>query len=869
LDGLEEHWSHLVEVPDLDGVGRTFHVLDTHAHLQKKHLDGGAAGSSTEPPEVTLLCVHGNPSWSYLWRNIIAGASEQTRVVAVDQMDMGFSERTGTARRLAQRVDDLGALTNELGLTGKVITIAHDWGGPVSLGWVMRHRHLCAGVVLTNTAVHQPEGSPAPAIIRLARIPFIRKRVCVDTPGFIQGAIRMSRPRPHQGVRDGLMAPYETPERRQAISTWVEDIPLEDDHPSAAILDDIANSLNLLGNTPALLVWGSSDPVFSDLYLHDLQQRLPHAATQRYPAASHFVHEEVDTASPILAWVRSVIRPQQRREEFGAPGDGQPVQQRSPIWNGIEHRSVTTPDVPAVIELADTPDSPVITFGEMAEDVEIVAAGLHASGVQPGQRVALMIPPGINLSACLYACWRLGAVAVLVDAALGPRGMDRAVQGANPDYLIGIPKAMAAARAFNWPGRRVSSESMPTIAARAAGVQLSLEDVRLAGSTGDIAAPTPDPGADAVVVFTSGSTGPSKGVVYKHRQLAAQRDALRAMTGLTADDRLVAAFAPFALFGPALGLPTAVPNMDVSAPGTLTAVRLAEAARSIDATVVFASPAALANVVATGSELTADDHDALARIRLVMSAGAPVHQDVLVGATALMANAQACTPYGMTELLPAANISLAELLELEKLETDDTGVCVGTSLDGVLARISPFDDPDTLTKEPGVAGEVVLRAAHAKDRYDQLWGTQYATEYPSGWHRSGDVGHLDDAGRLWIEGRMAHLISTADGIVTPVGIEQAAESLATVRQAAAVGVGPEGTEQVVVVVVPSLTPRRAALADLELLDEIRAASSVEVASVLVVPKLPTDRRHNSKIDRLAIAEWAAAILAGGRIGSLT
>ena len=135
---------------------------------------------------------------------------------------------------------------------------------------------------------------------------------------------------------------------------------------------------------------------------------------------------------------------------------------------------------------------------------------------------------------------------------------------------------------------------------------------------------TPDPDAEAAVLFTSGATGPAKGVVYTQAQLAAQIELVRSTYGLTRADTLVAAFAPFALYGPALGVGAVVPDMDVTAPGTLTAAALADAAGATGATVVFAAPAALRNVVATAGSLSAGQRAALNQVRLVMSAGAPV-----------------------------------------------------------------------------------------------------------------------------------------------------------------------------------------------------------------------------------------------------
>ncbi len=173
LLGLAPQWSRLIPVTDANGETHTWHVLDSHA-------------SSDELPEHgTILCVHGNPTWSYLWRRLVAAPPPGWRVVAVDQLGMGYSDRTDLPRRLATRIDDLGRLTAELGLAGPVVTVAHDWGGPISLGWALAHRDQVAGIVLTNTAVHQPPGSPAPALIRLAGAPGLRQLICQSTPAFV------------------------------------------------------------------------------------------------------------------------------------------------------------------------------------------------------------------------------------------------------------------------------------------------------------------------------------------------------------------------------------------------------------------------------------------------------------------------------------------------------------------------------------------------------------------------------------------------------------------------------------------------------------------------------------------------------------
>jgi len=891
LPGLDPSWSRLVTAPDADGIERTWHVLDT--------------GRPDAPG--TLLCVHGNPTWSYLWRELLASAPAGWRVVAVDQLEMGFSERTGTARGLQRRIDDLGGLTEALRIAGPVVTVAHDWGGPVSLGWALAHRDQLAGIVLTNTAVHQPEGSPAPRLIRMARTPGVLDASCVRTRTFIRGALALARPQLPSEVQDAYHAPYLDADRRHGIGAFVRDIPLEASHPSAAALDAVADGLGTLADVPVLLLWGPADPVFSDLYLHDLEARLPHAAVHRFAGAGHLVPEDADVAGTLTRWLGTDLTvdgaaltvdgadpavdgadltvdradPAEAAEPGvrGTAAPSSPSDRRQPLWAAIEDPARAA--LPAIVEMpavggtrfarpvrdgVPVPAPTVLSFGELSEHVRHLAAGLVDLGVAPGDRVALLVTPGIELATAIYACWRIGAVAVVADAGLGAKGITRALKSAAPDHLVGIPRALLAARTLGWPGQRIAAGGADDRVRRLTGTRTSLDELRARGASLPLP-PTPSPDAEAAVVFTSGATGAAKGVVYRHHQLQAQRDALMAVYEIAPDDRLVAAFAPFALYGPTMGITSVVPDMDVTAPSTLQAQALADAATAIGATLVFASPAALVNVVATATDLDPSSLDALANVRLLMSAGAPIPPELLRAVGAVMPNAEPHTPYGMTEALPVADISLAGI---EAAGAGD-GVCVGTPVPGVQITISPIDElgraDGALTGEPDITGEICVRADHVKDRYDRLYATEAASSRDAGWHRSGDVGHLDDRGRLWVEGRLVHVVTTAAGVVTPVGIERRVEGLPHIRLAAAVGVGPAGTQQLVVVVSTDPVAPNAGLGPRSLAAAVRRVVDVPVAAVLVAPSLPVDIRHNSKIDRARLADWATEVLAGQRAGT--
>ncbi|MBF1651764.1 MAG: alpha/beta fold hydrolase [Rothia mucilaginosa] len=985
--GVNPRYSHLLEVPTSAPIeqraqqagARRWHYLDNLPVLVEQGLE----------PIGTILCVHGNPTWSYLWRTVLdAGVNERApwRVVAVDQIDMGYSERThldleGERRTLTDRIADLGDFTKALGLdeTDKpLVTLAHDWGGLVSFGWALEHREILSGVMLTNTAVYHDGIENIPAALRLAL--GVHEWGTHDSTAFIDvtlglaqnegrlpapgsagaGALDGALPQPvgkqpkrlypsplNEAIYRTYRAPYAHSAWREGVRNFVGDIPTGADVPSYAPMQRIAEQIRGL-DVPAFFQWGTKDPVFQRRYLFDLMERMPQAKVHRYEKASHLVIEDYDIASPMISWLA---------QTFGTREDGALV---PPHNVEAEHRAARArrhglvagegavegaegtaadgtvpaafrPMLAALTERADDASTAVVdmdpkgdgtsvsvtlTWAELNQQVNAAATRLHALGVRPGDRVNLMVPPGARLTTLIYACMKLGAVIVVADTGLGIPGLTRALKGANPSFLVGIPAALSAARTLLWPGVRISVEPLGSVQEKLLGVAGSVFTAPAADGTPGAPVPTPTvvefpspvPDADAAVLYTSGSTGPAKGVVYTQRQLAGMRDAIANTYGFAPGSGLVAGFAPFALLGPALGATSVTPTMDVTRPKTLTASALASAAAAIDASVVFASPAALVNVVATADELNAEQRAALAKVQTVLSAGAPIPVPLLEALSALVPNASLHTPYGMTEGLPVTDVSFEMIRQAIAEGTPNAagevldpfardGVCVGFAVYGAAVAIAPLlqdgSVADELTHEPGVTGEILVSAPHVKDRYDTLWVTEEQSISTPGWHHTGDVGHLDASGRLWVEGRLAHVLLTSQGVLTPVAAEQSAESLPEVRRAALVAVGPAGTAAPVLVIEASantaaLEARQSAsglkralldrvpgarrfpiaegVAPFELSQLVRQKvaedTGVELAAVLVVHEHPTDIRHNSKIDRPALGEWASKVLAG-------
>ncbi|MFK7918791.1 MAG: alpha/beta fold hydrolase [Ilumatobacter sp.] len=834
--GIDPTWSRVLDVDSHDGETHRWHVLDT--------------GPTDQPGAATIVCIHGNPTWGYAWKSFLTRFAGRHRVIAIDQLSMGYSERI-TPRRYADRILDIDDIVGALDIDADspLVLAAHDWGGAIAMGWAVEHAARVTAMVLCNTGIGVPQGRGAPKIIRLAAAGPLRDLVCRRTNTFVEGTVRLSGRRITKLDRVAFRAPYQRAEHRAAIADFVGDIPLSDTtppHPSQAPLQHVSDRLGEV-QAPVLLAWGARDIVFDDDFADDLAGKFPNARVHRFADANHLVMAEADVASVVDTWLDDLLsgdvvpRPEHAQADTASLFDA--VQQRA-------HE-------PNTVAIADLVSRTTLDFASLSRRIDGVAASLIQRGLQRGDHVAMLTPPGIDLIVAVYGVWRAGGVTVVADRGLGLQGLGQAVRSTRPAWTIGPAAARAASSAMRWAPR---------------ATQVSITDL-MESADGGAPDPSvlPEPLANnaAAVLFTSGATGPAKGVRYTHGQLAAQRDALASTYAISPDDRLVAAFAPFALYGPALGVPIAFTDCDVTTPGDLTVSALDDACREISATMAFASPAALNNVVATADDApSTTEWPGLAALRLVFSAGAPVPAEVLRKVQKLAPKASLHTPYGMTEALPVADIDL-DGIAVAEASSEVPGVCVGPPVEGAEVRIAALDC-DVLSGIPAAlaadaTGEIFVRAPWVSEGYLGRWETQRLARPGGGWHRTGDVGRLDALGRLWVEGRAVHVIDGVEGPITPVPVERHVERAlvpagrATPGRVAAVGVGPAERQQLVVVVEHGSTP---GLADDAMAADVRAAVPHAVAAVLVTDRLPVDIRHNAKIDRAEVASWASSLLAG-------
>ena len=512
------------------------------------------------------------------------------------------------------------------------------------------------------------------------------------------------------------------------------------------------------------------------------------------------------------------------------------------------------------------------TYRQLDQASDRIARGLAMHGIGKGTRVALMVRPSLELFSLVFGVFKAGAVPVMIDPGIGLRNMKACLAKGRPEAFIGIPTAQAARLVLGWA--KESVRTVITVGRKGPFGGVTLDEVEAAGAKSDAPALIATSADDmAAILFTSGSTGVPKGAVYTHGNFTSQVEAIRRMYGIAPGEIDLPTFPLFALFDPALGMTTVIPDMDPTRPAQADPRKITEAIEDFGVTNMFGSPALLNTLGRWG-----EAHGAkLPSLRRVISAGAPVPTDVLRRIRAMLSDdAQVVTPYGATECLPVATIESREVIGETAAKTDGgAGVCVGFPVpeaDVAIVRIT--DAPiarwsDAEVIGVGEIGEIVVKGPQATRRYfESDEHTALAKipddEGPGFRHRMGDLGYLDERGRLWFCGRKSQRVRDRDpgGEETTwhtVSCERIFDAHPDVFRSALVGVAKGGSTEPVLCV--ELEPHAKRRDPRTLIEELRErgaahAKTVAIERFLVHPGFPVDIRHNAKIKREELAGWA-------------
>lgn len=508
----------------------------------------------------------------------------------------------------------------------------------------------------------------------------------------------------------------------------------------------------------------------------------------------------------------------------------------------------------------------VSTYGDVERQTDRYAHGLRTFGVRAGDRVLLMQRPGPRFLGLVWAMFKLGAVPVLIDPGMGLPSLLRCVEKLKPDVLVGVKAAHLLRtlnpRPFSTVRRAVCTDGRWL----GASPLWTVEDA----VSGRFTPHQTHEDALAAILFTSGSTGPAKGVEYRHSVFAAQAAALQSMFDFQPGEVDMPGFPLFALFSTALGLTCVLPQMHPSRPALADPARLLRQIQDWRVNNLQGSPAIWERL----GRYCRDFGIKLPSVKRVITFGAPISVGFLeMWQRILDGNGDVYTPYGATEALPVSLINGREVLAETATDTrNGAGTCVGRPVLGTDVRvIETSNEPiaewnDSLLLSPGQVGEIVVSGEQVTWAYDGEPLATQASKITNGdqvWHRMGDLGYFDGTGRLWIVSRKAHRVEGPQQFYYPVCAEGIADQHPDVLRSALVGVGSAPQQRPVLVVELQKTALFADMAERNRIarevKEKLAQHPVykDVNQVLFHKSFPVDPRHNAKIDRTALAEWAA------------
>ncbi len=496
-----------------------------------------------------------------------------------------------------------------------------------------------------------------------------------------------------------------------------------------------------------------------------------------------------------------------------------------------------------------------LSFAELDREVDRRCRILTARGIRRGQRVLLMVRPGRDLIVIVFSLFKIGAVPVVIDPGMGWHSFLHCVERTRPEALIAIPLGLAVSRVFRGAFRGVK-------------VRLGAGGGKESPGESDDSFPvchcdSVDP---AAILFTSGSTGPAKGVCYRHGMFEAQVGAIRDHYGIEPGEVDLPMLPVFALFNPALGMTTVVPEMNPSRPAAVDPSRIVEAINTCGVTNSFGSPVLWAKI----GDYCRRHGITLPSLRRLLMAGAPVPPGLVEVYRDILGEGRIHSPYGATEALPVSSISGSGILNETRERTETgAGTCVGFPFAGIRVKVvritdEPLHGSAGISSLPaGEIGEILVSGPVVTREYDGLPEATAAAKVEEGgtlWHRMGDAGYLDDVGRLWFCGRVVERVQTPEGDLYTDCCEAIFNRVEGVFRSALIGLGRKGEQLPAIVVEPraGAFPRSAADREAFVRSLRRAGAEHEmtrgIERFFFEKRFPVDVRHNAKIHRLTLAK---------------
>jgi len=521
------------------------------------------------------------------------------------------------------------------------------------------------------------------------------------------------------------------------------------------------------------------------------------------------------------------------------------------------------PDSIAILEVRS---GKKITFKELELESNRLASGLIQYGMKPYERVLLMIPYGIDFITLTFAMFKADLIPVLIDPGLGKKNVLKCIQEVHPQGLIAIPIVHAIKKIFPSPFKSIKHNV--TVGKRWFWRGTTLDNLRDLGKIDFKLAPT-EKQNPAAILFTSGSTGPAKGVPYYHDIFNHQVKILQNQFKIEPGETDLPTFPLFGLFSSGLGMTNIIPDMDFTRPGQVDPKIIIATINDFKITNSFGSPALWDTV----SQYCLNHDIKLSSLRRILMAGAPVPGSILKRFENIVhEDCKIYTPYGATEVLPVTFIDRREILEeTYDLSNNGQGICVGRPITGLEIKIIEISDFPILKWEDAkklgsnTVGEIVIKAPWATQSYfnrEDLTQLAKIEDENSFWHRMGDLGRLDEQNRLWFYGRKNQRVITETETLYTIPCESIFNQHPDVKRSALVGKGPKKKQQPIIIIEPSNAKRggspkaRKKFAEELLKYGAALPMTKSIQRVLFHSNFPVDVRHNAKIYREKLSFWA-------------
>ena len=504
-----------------------------------------------------------------------------------------------------------------------------------------------------------------------------------------------------------------------------------------------------------------------------------------------------------------------------------------------------------------------LTFKQLDQKSDDLARGLEKAGITRGTRTTLMVRPSLVFFSLIFALFKVGAIPVVVDPGMGLKRMLSCFKEGKPEAFIGIPLAHLMRTLY--PSFFKTVKTFVTVGKRYLWGGLTINDLYISSDQPYNICNTLQ-NETAAILFTTGSTGPAKGVVYTHGNFGAQIDQIKAHFKITPDEIDLPTFPLFALFDPALGMTAVIPDMDPTKPALVNSKKIIEAIENYGVTNMFASPALLNRVGLYGEK----NNILLPSLKRVISAGAPVsHDNIERFSKMLTGKTEIHTPYGATEAVPIISIGSDEILNETKQQTKiGAGTCIGYPINNIDVNIIKITDnpisefSENLYLSNGEIGEIVVKGKLVTKHYfenhkaNSFAKIKYNDDFI---HRMGDLAWKDDKGRFWFCGRKSHRVITEKKTMFTIPCEAIFNNHQDVFRSALVGIGQSGKQIPVICIETKVKLNRYHKQKLKKeLFELGAKNknTKDIKIILFKKQFPVDIRHNSKIFREQLSIWA-------------